>query len=131
MFQEKCVNLEQALESANVVSADEIRALRREITMAQEKNESLTGAYDELKKQHEAMLFSSSSDMDRIKREHAKQLKVSENARTDLEARNKELSDKLSQALEDLEEREKRLGELMEMQNDSEASATKLMTQLE
>jgi len=52
MFQEKCTNLEQALDSANNVSADEIRALKREITLGKEKNENLTQAYEELKKEH-------------------------------------------------------------------------------
>ena len=42
MFQEKCTNLEQALDSANNVSADEIRALKREITLGREKIDNLT-----------------------------------------------------------------------------------------
>ena len=50
MFQEKCVNLEQALEDANNVSSVEIRALKREITLSKEKNDNLSQAYEELKK---------------------------------------------------------------------------------
>ena len=33
MFQEKCTNLESALENANNVSTVEIRALKRELTL--------------------------------------------------------------------------------------------------
>lgn len=115
MFQEKCVNLEQALESANMVSADEIKALRRDIAMANEKNANLTASYDELKKQHEEMLFANNSDLDRIKREHSKLLRVSESARTDLEVKNKELLEKLEILREENEDKEKRLAELVEM----------------
>ena len=38
MFQEKCQNLEAALEQANNVSSVEIRGLKRELAMSQEKN---------------------------------------------------------------------------------------------
>ena len=48
MFQEKCTNLEQALESANKDSAVEIRALKRDITMGKEKNDNLQKSYEEL-----------------------------------------------------------------------------------
>lgn len=50
MFQEKCLNLEQALESANNVSHAELRALKREITLCNEKHGILNSSYDELKK---------------------------------------------------------------------------------
>ena len=50
MFQEKCTNLESALESANNVSSVEIRALKREIVLCNEKNDNLNTSYEELKK---------------------------------------------------------------------------------
>ena len=131
MFQEKCVNLEQALESANMVSADEIKQLRRDVAMANEKNENLTKSYEELKKQHEEMLFANNTEVDRLKREHAKTLKISENARTDLDAKVKELTERLDKLQNDLLEKEQRLTELIEMQSDQESSVTKLMTQIE
>lgn len=57
MFKDKCTNLEQALESANNVSSVEIRALKREVALAKEKNENLSTAYEDLKKEHEAMII--------------------------------------------------------------------------
>ena len=72
MFQEKCLNLEQALDSANVVSADEIKALRRNVTLLQEQNSNLTASYDDLKKEHESMIFAKDSVMEKVTREHTK-----------------------------------------------------------
>lgn len=69
MFQEKCTNLEVALESANNVSSVEIRALKREIILSNEKNDNLNSAYEDLKKEHEAMLFGRETEIDRAKKE--------------------------------------------------------------
>ena len=69
MFQEKCVNLEQALESSSAVSADEIKALRREIKLSKENNANLTASYEHLKQEHESMLFAKGADLERLKRE--------------------------------------------------------------
>jgi len=86
MFKDKCANLEQALESANNVSSVEIRALKREVTLAKEKNDNLSKAYEDLKKEHEAMIFAKESDLEKIKKEHAKVIKENQGVRKDLEA---------------------------------------------
>ena len=78
MFQEKCTNLEAALESANNTSSVEVRALKREIVMLNEKNDNLNSAYEDLKKEHEAMLFGRETEIDRAKKELQKQLRESE-----------------------------------------------------
>ena len=91
MFKDKCADLEQALESANNVSSVEIRALKRDIVLGQEKNDNLTKAYDELKKEHEAMIFAKETDVEKLKKEHAKVIKESSNAKKDLEAQVSEL----------------------------------------
>ena len=85
MFQEKCTNLETALESANNVSSVEIRALKREITLCTDKNDNLNTAYEELKKQHEAMLFERETEIERSRKNLEKQLKDSEQKRTTLD----------------------------------------------
>ena len=77
-FQEKCVNLEEALEKANNVSAVEIRALKRELDLSHEKNQGLTKAYDELKTEHENTIFAQEKELDKVKKEMAKQLRESE-----------------------------------------------------
>ena len=87
MFQEKCTNLEQALESANNVSSAEIRALKREITLANEKNENLNKSYEELKREHESTIFARESEFERIRAEMTKKLKESDKARVDLDAK--------------------------------------------
>ena len=66
MFQEKCVNLEQALESANTISADEIKALRRKVTMYEDQNRDLTTSYDSLKQEYESKLFEKDQKIDKI-----------------------------------------------------------------
>jgi len=68
------------------VSSSEIRALKREIALAQDKNENLTRAYDELKQEHEAMIFARDTDSERLAREHAKQMKAAEKQCLDLGA---------------------------------------------
>ena len=77
MFQEKCVNLEQALEDANNVSSVEIRALKRKITLSKEKNDNLSQAYEELKKEHEAVLKAREKEIEASKKELNKNLKES------------------------------------------------------
>ena len=84
-FQEKCTNLEQALEDANQVSTVEIRALKREITLINERNETVNQAYEELKKEHEAMLYSREKELERAKKDLQTQLKSSETKRKGLE----------------------------------------------
>ena len=69
MFQEKCTNLESALENANNVSSVEIRALKREITLLNDKNDNLNTSYEELKKSHEAMLFERETEIERGKKQ--------------------------------------------------------------
>ena len=135
MFQEKCTNLEQALESANNVSSAEIRALKREITLANEKNENLNKSYEELKREHESIIFAKESEFERIRVEMTKKLKESDKARVDLEAKVSELNRQIAQLKNELkektielEETEKRLNDLIEIQNDSDQSISKLTT---
>ena len=57
------------MESANNVSSVEIRALKREIALCNEKNDNLNTSYEELKKYHEAMLFDRETEIERTKKE--------------------------------------------------------------
>ena len=86
MFKEKCTSLEEALESANKVSSAEIRALKREITLYQEKNANLNNSYEDLKREHESILYSREAEIEKAKRDLSKKLKESEQKRIDLEA---------------------------------------------
>ena len=113
MFRDKCTNLEAALEGANKVSGAEIRALKREIAHANDKNDNLTNAYDELKKQHEATLHDREKELEKVKAAMNKQLRESEKKRKDAVALVKELEDEIARLKEDFEDKEKRLNELV------------------
>ena len=131
MFQEKCTNLESALESANNVSSVEIRALKREIILCTEKNDNLNQAYEDLKKQHEAMLFERETEIERTKKDLQKKLKDSEQKRTALDARMSEQNGEIAILKTDLAEKEQRLNEVMDMQKDSEITIDKLTKTIE
>ena len=85
MFEEKCVNLEAALETAANSSSVEIRALKRELTLAQEKNQSLSTAYDELKAAHEGLISDRATELDKLRKELAAAARAHEKSKADLE----------------------------------------------
>ena len=86
IFREKCTSLEETLENANKASSAEIRALKREITLLQEKNVNLNKSYDDLKREHEYILYNREAEIEKAKRDLSKKVKESEQKRIDLEA---------------------------------------------
>lgn len=58
-------------------------------------------------------------------------MKASERVNVDLQAQVKELLEEITSLKKDMEDGASRLNELLEMQNDSETSSTKLMTQID
>lgn len=130
MFQEKCVNLEQALESANVVSTDEIKALRREVTQFQDRNDQLTQTFDKLKQEHESMLFTKDSEIERLNREHFKQMKAIDQTCNNLETKVQELQRRIMELEKELSERSRHIAGLDALQNESEIAADRSIDQM-
>ena len=68
-FQTRCSNLENVLKEAQDQAQTELRQLKREKMLTQEKNDALQKAYDDLKQQHEDLLFGRQSELINLKQE--------------------------------------------------------------
>ena len=94
--------------------------------MANEKIENLNKAYEDLKKQHEKVLFDKDSANDKAKKDLAKQLKQSEEKRAELASKLSEVKIETELLKKESSEKDSRLSELEVTLIEKDASIAKL-----